>query len=122
MSTAAAEQDGTLHEFETALRELATATYDLTLFVSGASALSARAVTAVRAICDVHLPDRHRLSVVDVHREPEVMALHGVVASPTLIKEHPLPRRVLVGDLSDTSRVLSALDIDPAPELGLGRG
>jgi hypothetical protein len=53
----------------------------------------------------------YQLEVVDIHRDTALMMAHDVLASPTLIKEAPLPRRRLVGDLSDTSRVLAALDI-----------
>lgn len=106
--------EASLVQFEHALVELAEARYDLTLFVNGASALSARAVTAVRIICDNHLRDRYRLEIVDVTTDPTMVIQRGVIASPTLIKDHPLPRRVLVGDLSDTRRVLQALNIQPA--------
>ena len=44
---------------------------------------------------------------------PQLMSSYDVVAAPTLIKEAPLPKRMLVGDLSDTARVLAALDISP---------
>lgn len=115
MSTSVDHGDSTIQEFERALVELGEARYDLTLFVNGASALSARAVKNVRALCDEHLLDRYRLQVVDVHRNPGLVSSRNVFASPTLIKDHPLPKRVLVGDLSDTNRVLLALDIEPAP-------
>jgi circadian clock protein KaiB len=85
--------------------------YELTLFVTGASALSAHAVADVRDMCENHLPRRYALSVVDVHQNPDLVTSRGILATPTLVKESPLPRRVLVGDLSDTDRVLSALDI-----------
>jgi len=107
--------DTTLEDFERALVDLATAKYELTLFVTGASALSARAVADVRSLCDTYLPGRYHLEVVDVHRNPSLVTSRGVLASPTLIKELPLPKRVLVGDLSNTNRVLVALDIDQAP-------
>jgi circadian clock protein KaiB len=89
--------------------------YELTLFVSGASDLSARAIAEARHLCDSHLAGRHQLLVVDVH-ENLVAALEGqVVAAPTLIKTLPLPARKLVGDLSQTYRVLKALDLPIAP-------
>ncbi len=88
--------------------------YVLTLFVTGASGLSGRAIASVRALCDEHLAGRCTLEVVDVHRDASMMSAHDVVAAPTLIKEQPLPKRMLVGDLSDTARVLAALEIDPS--------
>jgi circadian clock protein KaiB len=75
-------------------------------------------VANLRAVCETYLHDRYELHVVDVHRNPALVSSRGVLASPTLMKDFPLPRRVLVGDLSDTARVLTALDIavvaDPA--------
>jgi len=95
--------------------EISESHYELTLFVTGASALSARAVADVRDMCESHLPRRYVLSVVDVHQNADLVSSRGILATPTLVKDSPLPRRVLVGDLSDTPRVLSALDIAPPP-------
>lgn len=105
------EHDETLRRFEARTETDATAEYVLTLFVTGASDMSARAIRNVRAICDEHLTGRYQLTVVDVHRDASMMSAHDVVAAPTLIKESPLPKRMLVGDLSNTVRVLAALDI-----------
>lgn len=105
-----------LVRFEALLAERESATYVLTLFVTGASEMSGRAIVNVRAVCDEHLAGRYTLEVVDVHRDPAMMSTHDVVAAPTLIKEQPLPKRMLVGDLSDTARVLAALDIRDARE------
>jgi circadian clock protein KaiB len=120
--TATDATDGTtLQQFERALLELDRAHYDLTLFVTGASVLSARAIADVRSLCETQLRGRYQLHIVDVHENPGLVTSRGVLASPTLIKDSPLPKRVLVGDLSDTGRVLLALDIEPAeaPDPGL---
>lgn len=97
--------------FEQALAALQTEAYGLTLFVSGASASSAQAIANVRDICDAHLGGRYQLNIVDLHQEPALAAEHHVLATPTLIKDHPLPLRMLVGDMSDHPRVLVALDV-----------
>jgi circadian clock protein KaiB len=112
----------TLQQFEQALLELESARYDFTLFVAGASSLSARAVGNMRALCETYLEGRYELRVVDVHRNPELVSSRGVLASPTLFKDHPLPTRVLVGNLADTAHVLRALDIVPAPRRAPGDG
>jgi circadian clock protein KaiB len=83
-------------------------TYVLTLFVNGATELSARAITAARYLCDTSLPGRHRLSVVDIHDAPVGTR---VLAVPTLVKDLPLPVRMVVGDLSHVEDVLGALEI-----------
>lgn len=74
--------------------------YELTLYVSGASDLSARAITDARQLCDIHLAGRYHLSVVDVYQDPAAVRASGVLATPTLVKNRPLPVRELVGDLS----------------------
>jgi circadian clock protein KaiB len=87
--------------------------YVLTLFVSGASFSSARAVANIREICDAYVSRRHRLSIVDVNQEPALAEQHDVLATPTLVVSSPLPIRMLVGDMSDRFRVLAALDLQP---------
>ena len=106
--------DATLAKFEQRLAELGPGEYVLTLFVTGASDLSGRAVTNVRTFCETHLAGRYRLEVVDVLRDQSQMVSRDVFAAPTLITESPLPQRRVVGDLSDTARVLAALDIKQA--------
>jgi circadian clock protein KaiB len=86
--------------------------YALTLFVSGASDSSAQAIANVRKICDAYLPGRHHLNIVDLHQDPALAAEHRVLATPTLVKDHPLPSRMLVGDMSDHRRILAGLDVD----------
>jgi circadian clock protein KaiB len=110
-----APSENSLSRFESRLAQQALSHYVLTLFVTGASEMSGRAIANVRTLCEEHLTDRYTLSVVDVHRDPSLMSVHDVVAAPTLIKEAPLPKRMLVGDLSDTARVLASLDVYPVP-------
>jgi circadian clock protein KaiB len=103
-----------LDHFERAIAALEAEPYALTLFVSGASASSAHAVANVREICDVHLDGRYHLDIVDLHQEPGLARQHNVLATPTLVKGHPLPSRMLVGDMSDHPRILVALDVHQA--------
>ena len=96
---------------EAALAAFDAAPYELTLFVSGASSSSARAVRNARALCEDHLAGRHRLTIVDVNQDPERARGRRVLATPTLIRDRPAPERMLVGDLSDSESVLAGLDI-----------
>jgi circadian clock protein KaiB len=96
--------------------------YALTLFVSGASDLSARAIRDARRLCDLHLAGRHQLSVVDLHEDPTAGLQSRVLATPTLVRNRPLPERKLVGDLSDTSKVLLALELGTAKDARAARG
>ena len=95
------QQQRTRARLEQALADRITEHYLLTLFVSGASASSAHAIANVRQMCDTHLSGRHELNVVDLNQEPAAAARHHVLATPTLVKDHPLPVRVLVGDMSN---------------------
>jgi circadian clock protein KaiB len=85
--------------------------YDLCLFIAGTTPHSAAALANVVELCDEYLAGRYDLSVVDVYQEPERTAEAQIVAVPTLLKRHPLPVRRLIGDLSDTARVLAGLDL-----------
>ncbi len=83
----------------------------LTLFVSGASKATERAVHRLRDLCDRHSPSGYELRVVDIHQQPGEVVSRGVLAVPTLIKELPLPVRVLIGDFTDEPRVLATLGL-----------
>jgi circadian clock protein KaiB len=83
----------------------------LTLYVSGASALSARAIANATALCELHLGGLYQLTVVDLHEDPTAAASQQVIAAPTLVRTLPLPERQLVGDLSDTGKVLQVLEL-----------
>jgi circadian clock protein KaiB len=101
----------TLQRLERALAELRDARYELTLFVSGQSKSSARAVGNVKALFEAHLNGRYNLTIVDVNQNPELARGSRVLATPTLVKGHPAPERMLVGDMSDSERVLLALEV-----------
>jgi circadian clock protein KaiB len=105
--------DETLRRFEEALAATTGASYNLTLFVSGASDLSAVAITNARELCETYLPGPYHLSIVNLYEHP-IAPGSPVVAAPTLVKNAPLPVRRFIGDLSRTDRVLQALDL-PVP-------
>lgn len=85
--------------------------YVLRLFVSGMTPRSARAVAAIRSICEEHLAGRYDLEVIDIYQHPELATADQVIAAPTLVKKLPEPLRRLIGDLSDTERVLVGLGL-----------
>jgi circadian clock protein KaiB len=82
----------------------------LKLYVSGMTPRSTRAVECVRAICDRLFGDRYDLEVIDIYQQPRLARDDQIVAAPTLVKCRPLPMRRVIGDLSDTERVLLGLD------------
>jgi len=86
--------------------------YVLTLFVTGSTPKSLRAIANLRSICQEHLLGRYELQVFDLYQQPELAKEHKLVAAPTLIKSLPEPIRRVIGDMSDTAEVLVGLDID----------
>ncbi|HWD41685.1 MAG TPA: circadian clock KaiB family protein [Fimbriimonas sp.] len=98
-------------QFEQTLKQASEGTYVLKLYVSGSSTRSAKAVSNLRAICDTYLVGRYELEVIDLFQQPEMAQEQQLLAAPTLIKQKPEPIRRLVGDLSDTDRVLYSLNL-----------
>lgn len=85
--------------------------YVLSLYITGATPKSTRAIKNLRAICDQYLQGRYELEVIDIYQQPERAQEGQIVAAPTLIKLLPLPLRKLVGDMSDEQRVLAGLGL-----------
>ena len=88
-----------------------TTKHKFMLFVSGMSVKSGHAIENLRKICDKHLRDNYELEIVDISRDTEQAVIHQIVAIPTLIKIHPAPRRIILGDLSDKEKVLKILNL-----------
>jgi circadian clock protein KaiB len=81
----------------------------LRLYVSGNAPNSARAVVNARALCEAHFPSAHDLEIVDILTYPKRALTDGIIVSPTLLKLSPAPIARVIGDLSNTARVLLAL-------------
>lgn len=87
--------------------------YVLKLYITGKSPRTDRAIANIKRICQQELNNQYELVIVDVLERPELAEQAKVIATPTLIKELPLPLRRVIGDLSDTEKVLLGLDIVP---------
>jgi len=87
------------------------AEYVLCLFVTGATPNSMRAITNIKEICEVHLKGNYSLEIIDVYQQADVAKREQLVALPMLLKKQPLPEKRLIGDLSDTTKVLNALGL-----------
>lgn len=83
----------------------------LSLYISGPTPRSARALVEVRELCEANLRGRYQLRVVDLSQTPALASRHQIVAAPTLVREQPLPERKFIGDMSDRARVLQGLDV-----------
>lgn len=91
----------------------AAETYVLRLYVAGTLPKSVRAIANLNRICEEHLHGRYDLEVIDLYQQPGLAEGDQILVLPTLIKKLPAPPRRLIGDLSDTNRVLRALDLRP---------
>jgi circadian clock protein KaiB len=85
--------------------------YVLKLYVTGVTRASTLATERIRAICEVHLPGRYRLEVIDIHQLPSLARQDQIVATPTLIRVLPPPLRRLIGSLANEEKILVGLDL-----------
>ncbi len=83
----------------------------LRLFVVGTSTISVRAIQNLKIICEQHLKGRYELEIIDAHQQPLLVRGDDVTAIPMLIRRSPGPKRRLVGDMSNTERVLKGLGL-----------
>ena len=83
----------------------------LKLYVTGRTSRSERAISNLKRICDEELRGEYEVALIDVLERPQQAEDDKIVATPTLIKETPLPLRRIIGDLSDREKVLIGLDL-----------
>lgn len=114
--TPTGKKSNTTHKFEKAAKKQKLPRYVLRLYVTGITPKSTRAITNIKAICEEYLKGRYKLEVVDVYQQPALAQGDQIIALPTLIRQLPHPLRRLVGDLSNTDRVLLGLDLKPLEE------
>lgn len=87
--------------------------YRLRLYVAGQTPNSVAALVNLRRICDTHLAGRYRIEVIDLLEKPQLARGDQILAIPTLVRRLPEPITKIIGDLSDTERVLIGLDLQP---------
>jgi circadian clock protein KaiB len=87
--------------------------YVLRLYVAGETPKSTAAVANLKKICEEYLAGRYKLQVVDLLENPKLAGGDQILAVPTLVRELPSPIRKVIGDLSNTERVLIGLDLQP---------
>jgi circadian clock protein KaiB len=91
--------------------EMRTFEYVLRLFITGATPNSIRAVSNIKQICEDHLKGRYSLEIIDVYQQQAIAEQEQLIALPLLIKKLPVPERRMIGDLSDTEKVLKGLGL-----------
>ncbi len=85
--------------------------YSLRLYVANRSHLSLFAIEQLKSLCEEHLSEGYELELIDIYQQPELAEQERIFATPTLIKKLPLPEQKLIGDLSDTEKVATYLDL-----------
>jgi circadian clock protein KaiB len=83
----------------------------LKLYIAGHTPRSATAIANLRRICEEAIPGQHEMVIIDVLECPQLAEEAKVLVTPTLVRAFPLPLRRIVGDLSNTARVLQCLEI-----------
>ena len=86
----------------------------LRLYVAGQTPKSLAAVANLKKVCEQHLAGRYQVEVIDLVRNPQLAAGDQIIALPTLVRSLPEPVRKIIGDLSNTERVLVGLQLKPA--------
>jgi circadian clock protein KaiB len=85
--------------------------WNLRLYVAGQTPKSVTALANLKRICDEHMNGEYSVEVIDLMENPQLARRDQIVASPTLVRELPSPLKRIIGDLSNTERVLVGLDV-----------
>ena len=88
-------------------------TYLLRLYVAGQTPKSVAAFANLKKICEEYLVGRYKIEVIDLLKDPQLAGDDQILAVPTLVRELPAPVRKVIGDLSNTERLLIGLDLLP---------
>ncbi len=91
------------------------AKWELKLYVAGQTAKSLQAFSNLKKICEEHLAGEYRIEVIDLLQNPQLAKGDQIFALPTLVRKLPEPVRKIIGDLSNTERVLVGLDLQSLP-------
>jgi circadian clock protein KaiB len=86
--------------------------FELTLYVSGASPNSLKAINNIQCIVEEKLKGRYSLRIIDIYQDKSAAVAEQIVALPMLVKKSPLPEKRLIGDMSDTQKVLRGLGLE----------
>jgi circadian clock protein KaiB len=86
-------------------------TYQLRLYIAGQTPKSLLALTNLKRICETHLSGRYEIEIIDLLQNPQLASGDQILAVPTLVRRLPEPITKIIGDLSNTERVLVGLDL-----------
>ena len=84
---------------------------ELRLYVAGQTPKSMAAISNLKSICKEYSAEEYHVEVIDLTKDPSLASEHQILAIPTLVRSLPVPIRKIIGDLSDTNRVIVGLNI-----------
>jgi circadian clock protein KaiB len=87
--------------------------WELRLYVAGQTPRSVEAFAHLKQLCEEHLKGRYTIEVIDLLKSPKLASGDQIVAIPTLVRKLPTPMKKIIGDLSNTERVLVGLNLTP---------
>lgn len=91
--------------------------YILRLYVAGQTRKSLTAFANLKKICEEHLKGRYKIEIIDLLEHPQLAKGDQILAIPTLVRQLPPPLKKIIGDLSDTEKVLVGLDLRPMEQV-----
>lgn len=103
----------TVHEQVPAMERSADDLWELRLYVAGQTRKSITALENLRRICEEHLHGKYQIEVIDLLMDPARAQIDQILAIPTLVRKLPAPIKKIIGDLSNTERVLLGFDLRP---------
>ena len=98
---------------KTATRKKQNDSWDLRLYVAGQTPKSIAALANLKRICQEHLQEKYNIEIIDLVRNPQLARKDQILAIPTLVRNLPQPIKKIIGDLSNTEKVLLGLDVRP---------
>jgi circadian clock protein KaiB len=87
--------------------------WDLRLYVAGQTPKSIIALANLKKICQEHLAEKYNIEIIDLVRNPQLARKDQILAIPTLVRNLPQPIKKIIGDLSNTEKVLLGLEVRP---------
>jgi circadian clock protein KaiB len=113
-SSRKAGKDGPEQENNRKRRPFKRPLWELRLYVAGMTPTSIRAFENLKRLCEEHMHGAYKIQVVDLLERPMLARGDQIIAVPTLVRRLPTPVKKIIGDLSNTERVLVGLDLRPA--------
>ena len=102
------------HRIAAPRRARAEPIWQLRLYVTDSTTKSLTALANLKQFCETHLKNRYRITVIDLLKHPQLAKGDQILAIPTVVRRLPRPVRTIIGNMSDTARVLVGLDLRPA--------